>query len=480
MMAFSIVLLPVSATAQAADNAGPFFGEGIDYEALEDLETYVRSRYAWLNRALLDEAAKGTLGTEPGLLTVRGKDHPELIGLGYALWQFDRGAATRKALSERGFPPDQLSVLDHWRNEGSYPKYQQGFLDRLTVDYAAVLDPREESTDQEIADFIRAYHGLLRQTIEDWALEALSQLGHHGRRALLSYLDEVFVPEAVQHYADWSHPSDVVVHRYRTLLCSKLARADWSRPDGRSRAQTRFPPRTIRRESDGILQWLSAESLRAHDGRLFFGKERSPLSDLLSEPEIRSIITKIDRRAGRDAALPDCFGEPRRSDQPARETLRQIVPRACAVFTATIETTTPGFYYREPHALLSLEIEAWLRAPLSGAENHFYALYPRTRFEIGEATFCNRKTSASRSLEAGSRVLILETRDPYQKEAGILYPDPTLIFTEDEQGRLFIHPSRSSDPAFAGIVDLDGLIERVREMVDELPYRVIMVPGRDF
>jgi len=486
MMAFSIVILPISATAQATDKAGPFFGEGIDYEALEDLETYVRSRYAWLNREIARVFSEGHGNPErPGTYLAKGWETPEHIALGILLDRLTASDYLEQTLLARGLPSEDLHFLERSASFPTLEALEQLELQSVAKRHDSVLDPFHESTDQEIGRFVHDYYLAESNLWASWTIDYLARFSLQGRRVLLSYLEDETVPRVSQTHQCWYRPDGPTIDRFRRLINGKRRMTLWAGEGVRPSAlrESPEPPSIVRKEDWSSAFWVSADAIGIEkSGRFTFTEDKLSVDDVFSSRDAPVFVARLsgsEEKVGRKRdpcgeAANESLHTPSRSD-PLRDRFSEIT----GAFVSEIVEITPGFYRGRPHSLLSLRVINWLREPENGKRGLYFALYDRTEFTVGETPFCSRGTAAYFVPRVGLRLVVLEQDVPKQMEHGILYPDPSLMFIEQSRGGFQPSPILRADPDLKEIRSFDALVDRIRKLSTAIPYEFRLVPGAD-
>jgi hypothetical protein len=475
-IAFGIgVLLSLSLSAQTE---GPtFFGGEIDYAALEDLETFIRERYERLDRAIaLEFERRSVHDNSLDHMYVDGKKNPDLIGLGYLLTSFDVNEYHRTELLARGFPEDELVLLERVGAE-DFRELRVARLSHLEKRHRHVLDPFRENTAQEIAEFIFDYFGGERALYEEWSYWYLERLSLRARRVLYAYLSEVDVKYTNQLYSNWFDPFPALVGKVRWSLRSRLRTTQWAQSEHRKGYRSVKTAPIIMTDNGSSIFWYSHESLESRaDGKIYFVESelrRAGLDLDTSKPVTtnKSIRFKNEK---------DCLPRPilPRSRLLSLNPIRERLPDMCAVFVGTIENVALGFR-SDPAKLVTVRADKWLRAPTTGEEDILRIPIQGGTFTIGDTVFCKKPPTDWFDPAEGMRVVVIATRSPYHRKEGILNIDPTRVFVENEDGTPGIFSGRQADPDLKDIEDFDALIERLQGMLKEAPYRFQLRIGVD-
>jgi hypothetical protein len=227
--------------------------------------------------------------------------------------------------------------------------------------------------------------------------------------------------------------------------------------------------------------WISSGALmQGTDGSLKYRESISLPPSYKRKPQYSEPI--ISRKSIRYDDEKDCLPQQIRPKSPllTLPSIREYLSDASAVFVGTVEEIALGFYFSDPHKLVTVRANRWLRAPTSGEEDILRIPIEGATFTIGDKVYCKKPSTDWFEPIKGMRVVVIATTSPEHRKEGIINIDPTLVFIEKEDGAPGFFSGRESDPDLKDLEDFDAMVERIQGMLKEEPYRFELDFGLDF
>ncbi len=162
------------------------------------------------------------LTVKNGYLEVDGNPHPQFIKIQdplSLLWDDfrDEDIYTVRELNARGLPAIDLKNLSEaFREEIDHRSY---FNSRFHSEKKGKI--LTEMSEPEIRARIVAEQNLRKEIQRDWAVEVLSALSNQGRRIVVSYIFEVFVPYMRRSY--FVEPSEEWIAAFKARALERTA-----------------------------------------------------------------------------------------------------------------------------------------------------------------------------------------------------------------------------------------------------------------
>ena len=420
--------------------------------------------------SLLEEGAILKVKEEqrPNLLAI---DNPLQVLLTHFNINLDGDGYRKSRLLAAGFPNEELGLIERARlPQYSLEHFKKQAYATLFSNFPQVVDATLEATDEDVLAYIPVYRKADTTARMKWTITTLEQFSPLAVQILLKHLEE---PGNSDYQYYWRYNEDALLKMIRTTRQKHRKKLYWEKGVG---PRSLNPPPFLYSDSGGP-QWVRASAVSQDDNgepiiltegvqkNLFFQKEQETLAR-----RFRRLAQ--ERAIYKSGTMPDCPLTWPSSIGVSWE-FEQLFPRSIAIFVAEVREITPGFDGGTPSSLLSVEIEQWIRKPLSGTNKVFYISYPNVRFQVGDFTFCAKDKRYTTDPFIGQRVLGFSTAMPNDADSLLLYIGPANLFMEDKLGNVQGFSLRSEEKG-----SFTDFVENVVALDSEWPFYKYIIGGK--